>query len=333
MARTLEQKKDDFESRARLLMEKKKSLDVGLQHRNELLRLLEEGIFPLIGGCELPTITSQQLLPALLSIEKRHGKEQAHKVCTFCAEVFTEGIVAGMCEWNPAIVVRDALSPRIRGKSPIVLTSAQFTTRVATIGQCSVPPVTRAALQLSVLLLVRLGELCHAEWKDFNWDDAMWRYRYPTAAKAQGGWRFHYVPLSTQAVRILLDLRQTTGGGRYLFPAPWSPEKPIARKNIIRALIGMGLTSEVSSTDAFRSTAKSVLRDVLRVSPQIVNQQLDHAVKHRKECDYNCGVCLLERRKMMQTWSDYIGPIMLPRSYPLEITPTEESLSPIKEEA
>ena len=89
-------------------MEKKESLRVGLQHRNELLRLLEAGVFPLIGGFDLPTNTSQQLLPALLSIEKLHGKEQAHKVCTFCAEVFTAGIVAGICEWNPATVARDS---------------------------------------------------------------------------------------------------------------------------------------------------------------------------------------------------------------------------------
>lgn len=313
----------NFESLARQQMEKK-SLHVGQQHRNHLLRLLEEDIFPSIGGFDLSTITSQQLLPALLAIEKFHGKEQAHRVCTFCAEVFTAGIVEGICEWNPATVARGALSPRIRGLTPIELTSDQFAMRVATIGEYSASAVTRAALQLSVLLLVRLGELSHAEWKDFDWDDAIWRYKFPTAAKAQGGWGFHYVPLSTQAVRILLELRPTTGGGPFVFPAPWSPEKPILTKNLRRALRGMGLSSEVSSTDAFRSTAKSVLRDVLRISPQIVNQQLDHAFKHRKECDFNCGSCLLERRKMMQIWSDYVQPIMLPAA-PLALSHPPEN--------
>lgn len=322
----LKQETNDFETKARRHMEMK-SHHVGQQHRNELFRILEAYIFPPIGQFDLSTITSQQLLPLLKAIEKRHGIETAHKVCTFCAEVFTEGIVAGNCEWNPATAVRSALSPRIRSLTPSELTSDQFKTRVAMIGGYCGSPITRAALQLSVLSLVRLGELCHAKWKEFDWDNAVWRYEFPTATKAQGGWRFHYVPLSTQAIRILRDLRPITGRRRYVFTAPWSPRKPIASKNLSRALRGMGLSSEASSADAFRSTAKSLLRDVLRISPQIVNQQLDHAFKHRKECDPNCGSCLLERRKMMQLWSNYIEPIMFPGRLPAQSHPPHNERS------
>lgn len=72
----------------------------------------------------------------------------------------------------------------------------------------------------------------------------------------------------------------------------------------------MGLGNDVKNSRAFRARASIVLREALRIPSRIVNQQLGHGIKDRKECDSNCGSCLLERRKMMQEWSDYIERIM-----------------------
>jgi hypothetical protein len=70
--------------------------------------------------------------------------------------------------------------------------------------------------------------------------------------------------------------------------------------------------NDVTNPRAFRARAKLLLQEVLHIPSQIINQQLGHAIKDRKECDSNCGSCLLERRKMMQLWSDYVERLMIP---------------------
>ena len=77
-------------------------------------------------------------------------------------------------------------------------------------------PITRAALRLAPLVFVRPGELRFAEWSEIDLDSALWsipasRMKRPKQDKAHGP--PHVVPLSTQAVAILRELRSLTGDG------------------------------------------------------------------------------------------------------------------------
>jgi len=78
---------------------------------------------------------------------------------------------------------------------------------------------------------------------------------------------------------------------------------------------------DVTNSDAIRARAKILLQDVLQFPPQIVDQQLGHALGARPECEFNCASCLLERRKMMQIWSDYVECLMFPAAIPGVLTP------------
>jgi hypothetical protein len=48
------------------------------------------------------------------------------------------------------------------------------------------------------------------------------------------------------------------------------------------------------------------LDEVLQVRPDFIEHQLAHAVKDPNGRAYNRTAHLAERRKMMQTWSDYL---------------------------
>jgi integrase len=65
----------------------------------------------------------------------------------------------------------------------------------------------RCALRLAPLVFVRPGELRHAEWSDIDLDNAEWRF---TVTKTNAAYT---VPLSSQAVSILRDVRPLTGKG------------------------------------------------------------------------------------------------------------------------
>jgi integrase len=61
----------------------------------------------------------------------------------------------------------------------------------------------QCALRLAPFFFVRPGELRRAEWKDIDFDKAEWRY-FVTKTKTE-----HSVPLATQVVSILRELRST----------------------------------------------------------------------------------------------------------------------------
>lgn len=70
-------------------------------------------------------------------------------------------------------------------------------------------------MQLIAHTFVRPGELRHAEWQDFDLDNAEWRI----PAHKMKMKKPHIVPLSVQAVEILDKLNPLSGDKGYVFPS------------------------------------------------------------------------------------------------------------------
>jgi integrase len=56
----------------------------------------------------------------------------------------------------------------------------------------------------------------------------------------------------------------------------------------------------------FRAMARTIMDEVLQVRPDLIEHQLAHAVRDPLGRAYNRTSFLDERRKMMQTWADYL---------------------------
>src|SRR5208282_3539319 len=97
----------------------------------------------------------------------------------------------------------------------------------------------------------------------------------------------HIVPLSSQAVAILRELKPLTGRGRYVFSSARSSQRPM-------------------SDNGFRAMARTILDEVLGFRPDFIEHQLAHAVRDPNGRAYNRTAHLAERKKMMQTWADYL---------------------------
>lgn len=158
----------------------------------------------------------------------------------------------------------------------------------------------RCALRLAPLLFVRPGELRTAEWAAFDLDAALWSF---TASKTETP---HLVPLSTQALAILRELHPLTGRGRYLFPSPRTPDRPLSDNGVLSALRRMGIPKEEMTGHGFRAMARTILDEVLGYRPEWIKQQLAHTVRDPLGRAYNRATHLEGRRQMMQGWADYL---------------------------
>ncbi len=174
--------------------------------------------------------------------------------------------------------------------------------------------VTRCALQLAPLLFVRPGELRAARWDEFAFDLAdPPKGKKPQHAEPQ--WRIpaermkmreqHIVPLSTQAVAILRKLHAVTGPDGYLFPSVRSKARSMSENTINAALRGMGYTKDEMTGHGFRHMASTLLHE-RGYKSEWIERQLAHGDRNASRARYNFAEHLLERRKMMQEWADYL---------------------------
>lgn len=63
---------------------------------------------------------------------------------------------------------------------------------------------------------------------------------------------------------------------------------------------------EVMTAHGFRAMARTILDEVLGERVDLIEHQLAHAVKDPNGRAYNRTAHLPARRKMMQTWADYL---------------------------
>jgi integrase len=107
-------------------------------------------------------------------------------------------------------------------------------------------------------------------------------------------------------VEILKELEPLTGGGEYVFPNV-RPGRPMSNMTVNRALQTMGYNTRTEHTGhGFRATARTLLKERLRIDPEIIERQLAHAVKNPLGTAYDRTQFIDDRRPMMQAWADYL---------------------------
>ena len=115
----------------------------------------------------------------------------------------------------------------------------------------------------------------------------------------------HIVPLSTQAITLLEDIKPLTGAGRYVFPSNRNDGRPMSENTIRTALRTLGYDSKTMTAHEFRTTASTLLNEQ-GWSPDAIERQLSHMPNDQVRAAYNRAQHLEERRKLMQCWSDYL---------------------------
>jgi integrase len=271
-------------------------------HADRIIRRLERDIFPWIGARPIREVSAPKLLAVLRRIEERGALETAHRALQNCGQIFRYAIATGRADRDISADLKGALPPVKGGHFAAVTDPAMIGQLLRAIDAYEGTFPVKCALRLAPLVFVRPGELRTAEWKDIDLDGAEWRY---IVTKTQTP---HIVPLSKQAVEILRELHPLTGHGRYVFPSARTPDgsRPMSDVALLAALRRIGYTKGEMSIHGFRALARTVLDETLGFRPDFIEHQLAHAVRDPNGRAYNRTAHLLERRKMMQAWADYL---------------------------
>lgn len=276
-------------------------------YADKVIARLEADVFPFIGRRPVDEIAPPELLELLRRVESRGVLETAHRVHESCSQVFRYAVGKGSAKSDPARDLKGLLRrPPVR-HFPAITRPERLAELLRAVEGYTGTPVVRAALKLAPMLLLRPGELRHAQWVEIDLEQATWtipgaRMKRQLDGKVNGP--PHIVPLPKQAVAVLRDLKPLTGRGQWVFRGERHHDRPMSENTVNAALRAMGFPAAEVTGHGFRATARTILAEHLGVAAEVIEAQLAHAPKDSLGRAYNRAEHLAQRRAAMRTWAD-----------------------------
>ena len=260
---------------------------------------IERLAYPSLGDKAINEIKSADVLATLKPLIDKNMLETAHRLHSEISAIFAFAIVHNFTDYDPAQpVARQIPAPKVKHRAAII-DPKQVAQLLRDISNYQGTFVVQSAFRLSPLLFQRPGEIRQMLWADVDLAASEWR---PYVSKTD----FHHiVPLSTQAIAILEAVQPLTGTGQYVFPSSRGDGRPMSDNTIRTALKSLGYDSDVMTAHGFRTTASTLLNEQ-GWSPDAIERQLAHAPRDQVRAAYNRAQYLEERRRMMQSWADYL---------------------------
>lgn len=275
------------------------------EHAARILTRLETDVFPVIGTRPIAAVKPLEVLEAVRGVESRGAHELAHRTMQTCSQVFRYAVATARAERDVTGDLRGALIP-VSSKNYAHLAEGELPTFLKKLErydtQYGGQPLTKLAFKLLVLTFVRSGEVRGAKWTEFDFDKAEWR----VPAERMKMKEAHIVPLSTQSVAVIAEIKGLTGEsyGGFVFPNRQSPREIMSENTFLRVLKVLGYKGRATA-HGFRSTASTILNEN-GFRPDVIERQLAHCERDQVRAAYNYAQYLPERREMMQWWGNYL---------------------------
>jgi integrase len=271
-------------------------------HIKTIKSRLERDVYPVIGSRPIAEITRGEVIALIRRVEARGVIETADRIKIYCGQIFRYALNLELIPHNPVTDMRDVLTKRESGHHAAITDPKKLSGLMRAIDDFDGSFIVKCALKIAPLVFARPGELRQMEWSEIDFDTEQWNI---PAAKMKMKAN-HLVPLSKQVITVLKELQPLTGSGKYAFPNGRTTERPMSEVALLAALRRMGYSKEEMTPHGFRATARTILDEVLQVRPDFIEHQLAHAVKDPNGRAYNRTAHLVERKKMMQQWADYL---------------------------
>jgi len=280
-------------------------------HAKRWIERLQKDVFPYLGALALPDISAPMLLETLRRVEARGVRETVHSILQACGQVFRYGVATGRADRNPAGDLRGALRPVLVKNMAAVTEPAEVGSLMRAIHDYQGSPLTRGALMLSALLFQRPGNIRSMQWSALDLVGATPTWTIPASEMKRSRYeklngRPHLVPLSRQAVAILVELHPLSGHGAYVFPSMLGGARPMSENTVNTALRRLGYDKDTATAHGFRAMARTVMVEALNVNPEVIEAQLAHGKSGPLGAAYDRAEFMGQRRAMMQTWADHL---------------------------
>ncbi len=266
------------------------------------LRRMESDLISSLGKRPIADITRKEVIATVEGIAARGVNETAHRALQVVKQVFSYAVTHEFRDYNP---ISDLKSSELVGSVPTKNYPRIPASRLPELLQkidAYEGLITRYAMLFMCMTFVRTGTLRKARWVEIDFDARQWVIPAEHMKKVKGVRSKHIVPLARQAVNLLMDLKEITGGEGYLFPG--KSRAQLSENTILVALDRMGFKGEMTG-HGFRGLASTVLHEN-GFEVAHIDRQMAHLERNTVSAAYNYAEYLKPRTEMMQWWADYL---------------------------
>lgn len=281
--------------------------EISESHYKRTLRGFENDVFPLMGDKPINDITADDIITILQTMEKRGVYNSIKKVYQSIGKTFKWAVSNRLAQRNPAqdIDINELLVKK-EVKSYATLTSdADIKKLLTAIENYQGEYTTKQALKFMSYTAVRSINIREAEWSEIDFKTKQWNI---PASKMKTN-NDLIVPLTPSAIKVLEDIKEFTGGYKYIFPSVKHKDTPLSDNTLRVAIRRMGIGKDEFTPHGFRSMFSSIAHEKSNFKYEAIEIQLAHSVGNSVSQAYNRAKYLDERRELMQWWSDYLDEV------------------------
>ena len=285
------------------------------EHSRRVLKSLEDNLFPAIGKRNIAELKTRDLLAPIKAVELSGRLEFASRLQQRTTAIMRYAVQSGLLDYNPAQEMAGAVASSNRQHRP-ALELRRIPELLQRIDNYTGRPLTRLAVELTLLVFIRSSELRFARWSEIDFETSMWtipaeREAIEGVKHSQRGSKMrtpHLVPLSNQALAILKHVHELSGDRDFVFIGDHDHRKPMSENTVNKALRVMGSDTKVAvGGHGFRTMACSSLIESGLWSRDAVERQMSHMERNSVRAAYiHKAEHLDERRLMLQWWADFL---------------------------
>ena len=272
-------------------------------HTSAWIQTLERHAFPKIGNKPIDTISRTDVLAVLTPIWSTKP-ETARRVRQRMRTIFRWGMANELIETNPAGEAIDGALPSMpKVKAHLrALPYQEVGQALRTVDASQTSPTSKYCFRFLVFTAARSGEARGATWDEIDLRAATWTI---PGSRMKAGVE-HRVPLSDQALEVLMLAHQLEDGSGFCFPSPMRSGRILSDMTLTKVLRAHGL-AERATVHGFRTSFRTWTMEQTDAPWAVGEAALAHQLGGSVEQAYARSDLFDRRRVLMQQWADYLA--------------------------
>ena len=264
------------------------------------LSSLENHVFPKIGQKSVSSINSADILSVLspIWVDK---PDTAKKIKQRLSQIMTWAKAEGYHSSDNPVDLATLALPKVsaQGRHHEALPYQEAPELIKQLYESQIKPSTRLALAFLLLTATRQSETLGARWDEIDLEKQCWvipKERMKASLE-------HKVPLSKQALAVLLEAGERYGSQGIVFPNPVTGKR--LSDNTLRLSLQKRLKLK-TTTHGLRSTFKDWVSETTRYDNETSEMALAHIVSNKVEAAYRRGNLYEKRLSLMNDWANFL---------------------------
>lgn len=230
----------------------------------------------------------------------RGALETLRRLAQRINEMMVFAVNSGLLDANPASTIGKVFE-KPKKQHMVTIRPERLPELMQRFANTNLALMTRLLMKWQLLTLVRPGEAAGTMWCEIDLENKLWVIPVVRMKKR----REHRMPLSSQAVAVLEQLKSLSGYSPFVFPGRVKRGQPMNSETVNKALRRMRYTGELVS-HGLRALGSTTLNEA-GFQPDVIETVLAHADTNQTRAAYNRSTYLTQRIEVMEWWEQQIS--------------------------